>query len=325
MKPIISIIVPVYNVEKYLKTCLDSVIKQTVKDIEILVIDDGSTDTGGRICDSYSEVDPRIRVFHKENGGLSSARNFGLALAKGDFIGFVDSDDYIEEDMYETLLTLIKKYDADMAMCGLYDMFDGKPRKVFQKKEEIVAGKAEAIKMVMEAEIVSVTAVNKLYDRKLFDTVRYPEGKTAEDAFVILDLLEQCDKVAITTEQKYYYIHRGSSITTERFSKKNLDAIEAYEKNYQLIREKHPELLNEAKMRLCWSYFYVLDRLILDESGEHEDLKEDVTHYLKENMRFILENKRFTKSRKMAALLLLLGNTPYKKCVQLQNRRYRTV
>jgi len=323
MKPIISVIVPVYNVEQYLRKCLDSIIGQTVKDIEIIVVDDGSTDASGDICDSYLSKDSRIKVFHKDNGGLSSARNYGIEKSTGDYIGFVDSDDFIEPDMYETLLRILEKNNADMSMCGLYDVFDGKPRKVFNKTEEWAVDNIKAMEIVLEAKIVSVTAVNKLYKRELFNTIRYPLGKTAEDAFVIIELLDKCSVVAITNEQKYHYIHRSNSITTNKFSKKTLDVIEAYEKNYCIIEKKYTQLIDTAKMRLCWAYFYVLDRIIYDESHEYEEEKKNIILFLKKNIGFILNDKRFTSSRKIAALLLFVNNNLYKRCVQLQNRRYK--
>ena len=325
MKPSISVIVPVYNVEHYLRKCLDSIIEQTVRDIEIIVVDDGSTDSSGEICDTYLDRDSRVKVFHKENGGLSSARNFGIEKATGEYIGFVDSDDFIEPDMYEILLHLIKRYKADLSMCGLYDVFDGKPRAVFKTTEEWFVDKVKAMEIVLEAKIVSVTAVNKLYKKELFNTIRYPLGKTAEDAFVIIELLDECNTVAITNDQKYHYIHRSNSITTNKFSKKTLDVIEAYEKNYNLINKKYPQLKETAKMRLCWAYFYVLDRIVYDNTSSFEEEKKTIVKYLRANIGFILKDNRFAKSRKFAAVLLMISVNLYKKCVQLQNHRYKVV
>ena len=323
MEPKLSIIVPVYNVEKYLPKCLDSTLEQSIQELQILVIDDGSTDNSGAICDAYAQKDSRIQVFHKENGGLSSARNFGIEKATGEYIGFVDSDDYIDADMYATLMALMQKYDAEMSMCGLYDIFDGKPRKVFQGTEEFAVNSEEAIKIVLEAKIVSVTAVNKLYKRSLFDTIRYPVGKTAEDAFVILKLLDCCKTIAITTQQKYYYIHRSDSITTNAFSEKTLHAIEAYEENFKFVEEKYPALIETAKMRLCWANFYVLDRLVLARSDQYDQVKQSIRQFLRDNTGFILRNENFTCFRKLSAVALWISIKLYKACVLLQNQRYR--
>ena len=322
-KPLISVIIPVYNVEKYLNKCLESVIAQTETRLEIIIVDDGSTDRSGKICDDFISRDKRIRVFHKENEGVSCARNFGIDHASGRYLGFVDSDDYIAPDMYETLLEILERYSAQMSMCGLYDIFDGKPRTVFEHIETYAVDREDAIRMVMEAEVVSVTPVNKLYSRELFNEIRFPIGKTAEDAFVMLELLGNCDKVAITNAQKYFYIHRGESITTSAFSLKNLDAIEAYEKNYDIIKKNYPSLLDVAQMRLCWAYFYVLDRVVFDNTGDYEQIRKKTVDYLNAHLAFILKDKRFKITRKFSALMLRINWRLYKECVILQKKRYR--
>ncbi len=322
MEPIISVIVPVYNVERYVKKCLDSVLAQTIENIEIIVVDDGSTDTSGVICDEYAKRDNRIHVYHKTNGGLSSARNYGIERATGSYFGFVDSDDYIDPDMYEVLLNNLLKYDADMSLCGLYDVFNGKPRKVNTDNRTFEATVEETIKIVLEAKITSVTAVNKLYKRELFTFVRYSEGKTSEDAFIILDLLMKCKKTVITTAQKYYYIHRPGSITTARFNPSILDVLEAYNKNYKIIEDYYPNLIDVAKMRLCWAHFYVLDRLVLDTTKQYKELQDCVISFIKNNYSYIISCPYFTVSRKLSVTFLMLSSSLYRQCVKLQNRRY---
>ena len=305
--------------------CLESIIAQTYKTIEIIVVDDGSTDNSGEICDYYQSTDNRIKVFHKQNEGLSSARNFGIDQANGDYIGFIDSDDYIENDMYELLLDLAEEYDASISMCGLFDVYNNKPRKVFSEEECFVVNNEEAIRIVLEAKKVSVTAVNKLYKKSLFDNVRYPVGKTAEDAFVIVELLDKCDKVVITNKQKYYYIHRENSITTKAFSPKTMNTIEAYQKNYHIISEKYPRIIDIAKMRLCWAHFYVCDRIVFDNSPENKNLKREIINFIKHNIKYILHSEYFTTFRKLSAISLFLGTGLYRMCVTLQNKRYKIV
>ncbi len=323
MKPLISVVVPVYNVASYLEKCLDSILAQTFQDMEVIVVDDGATDGSGAICDRYARQDPRVRVIHQANGGLSAARNCGIEHASGTYIGFVDSDDYIAPDMYETLLGLLTSQRADIAMCALYDMYDGQPVKVNTTEQVMTVGREEAMKIVLEAEIVSVTAVNKLYRRSLFDTVRYPVGKTAEDAFVIIELLDLCDTVVITSAQKYYYIHRGNSITSRSFNPHTLDTIEAYRKNAALIERKYPQLRDTAEMRLCWAYFYVLDRLVYDTSPEYVQTRQEVVAFLRRRFAFIMKDRRFTPARKLSELMLMVSVRAYRACVDLQNRRYR--
>ncbi|BDP63405.1 hypothetical protein EfmJHP80_09010 [Enterococcus faecium] len=176
---------PVYNVEKYLKKCVDSILGQTFTDFELLLIDDGSTDNSGSICDELAKTDNRIKVIHKENGGLSDARNIGIEVAKGDFIGFIDSDDYIDEDMYAFLYNNILKYDAELSMCGIYDVHKNKEIKKLTPFSQLVT-KSEAIELVLDGKLVVANAVSKLYKKELFENVRYPKGKIAEDAAVFL-------------------------------------------------------------------------------------------------------------------------------------------
>ena len=237
----ISIIVPVYKVEKYLKKCVDSILAQTFSDFELILVDDGSPDNSGRICDDYAKKDARVRVVHKQNGGLSSARNAGIEVAKGKYLGFVDSDDYIAEDMYELLYKAIIKEEADLSICGIYDVYEGKDPIIKPTIKKTVTAE-EALLLILQGNIISVHAVNKLYKRELFSTIRYPEGKYHEDSFIIVDLLNQCHKVAIDSEQKYYYYHRLGSINTESFSEKQFEFIEAWENNEIKLKDRSQEI-----------------------------------------------------------------------------------
>ena len=169
--PEISIIVPVYKVEKYLDTCVRSILEQTFADFELILVDDGSPDRCGALCDAYAAEDERIIVIHKENGGLSSARNAGIEAARGNYIGFVDSDDSIAPDMYHFLYENMKKEQADLSMCGLFDVYAGREPKRLPEYYRVM-GPEEAVEMVLKAETASVSAVNKLYKKEIFDGIR---------------------------------------------------------------------------------------------------------------------------------------------------------
>lgn len=316
MKPLVSVIVPVFNVEAYLNKCLDSIQNQTLDAIEIIVIDDGSTDESKKIAEDIAKEDERIKVYSKSNGGLSSARNFGIEKATADYLVFVDSDDYIDPDMIELLYTNLLQENADISMCTIYDIYPGIPAKQNSDIRRMVVSNEEAIKIVFEAKITSVYAVAKLYKKSLFDTVKYPVGKIAEDAFVIVDILDQCKKVVIQTVKKYYYIHRQNSITTSSFRKNNCDVIDAYQRNYDLIMAKYPRLQEVAKMRICWANFYVLDKLAVAETGD-KVIEDRVVKYLRGNWLFILKNKCFNRSRKIALCTLLVSRWGYKQLARL--------
>ena len=308
----ISVIVPVYNVEAYLEKCVESILKQTYTNLEILLVNDGSTDNSGELCDQLAQRDQRIRVIHKENGGLSDARNRGIEEASSDLIGFIDSDDYIDEDMYETLYRQMFESNADLSMCGHYDVYHQIPEKQVATIQTWELTPQEAIKMVMEAKILSVTAVNKLYRKELFEELRFEIGKIAEDAFIMIALIHQCRKVVATNEKKYYYVHRENSITTQKFSLKFLNVIEAYEQNAKIIKENYPELADTATMRLNWAYFYVLDRLLVDEQFHDKKLENPLIKFLKSNTKYILSTTLFTNARKVAFIFLLVNKKVYK-------------
>ena len=321
MQEKISIIVPVYNVENYLERCVESILKQTYTNFELLLINDGSTDQSGDLCDQLALRDQRIRVIHKENGGLSAARNTGIDHASSDLIGFIDSDDYIDEDMYETLYRQLRESNADLSMCVPYDVFHQIPEKQVSEIKTWNLSSEEAIKMAMEAKVLSVTAVNKLYTKELFNHLKFEVGKIAEDAFIMIRLLDQCQKVVATNEKKYYYVHRENSITTQKFSLKFLNVIEAYEQNANIIREHYPAIADVATMRLNWAYFYVLDRLLIDSDFKDKLLEDKLINYLKQNRVNILRDARFTNARKISFLALLFSRKLYTQILLRQHSR----
>ena len=312
----ISVIVPVYNVEQYLERCIDSIINQTYTNLEIILVNDGSTDNSGKLCDELAKKDERIRVIHKENGGLSDARNRGIDEAESDLVGFIDSDDYIDSDMYEVLLKNLNNTDADLSMCALYDVYNNTPEAQVTNKETWELSSEQAIKMVMEAKILSVTAVNKLYRKSLFSDLKFEVGKIAEDAFIMIKLLDKCEKIVATNEKKYYYVHRENSITTQKFSTKFLNVIEAYEQNSNIILEKYPKLKDVAQTRMNWAYFYVLDRLLLDDNYNDKELENKLISYLKNHRKDILNDPLFTKGRKIGFIALLLSRNLYRKLIE---------
>ena len=312
----ISVIVPVYNVEQYLERCVDSIISQTYTNLEIILVNDGSTDNSGKLCDELAKKDERIRVIHKENGGLSDARNRGIDEAESDLVGFIDSDDYIDSDMYEVLLKNLNNTNADLSMCALYDVYNNTPEAQVTNKETWKLSSEQAIKMVMEAKILSVTAVNKLYRKSLFTDLKFEVGKIAEDAFIMIKLLDKCEKIVATNEKKYYYVHRENSITTQKFSTKFLNVIEAYEQNSNIISEKYPKLKDVAQTRMNWAYFYVLDRLLLDDNYNDKELENKLISYLKNYRKDILNDPLFTKGRKIGFIALLLSRNLYRKLIE---------
>ena len=211
-KPDISVIVPVYNVEPYLRRCIESLIEQTLQKIEILLVDDGSTDRSGQICEEYAGIDQRIRVIHQENGGLSAARNAGINRAKADYLMFVDSDDWVEQDFCKIPLEAAKKYQADLVMFQYKRCFGGRERKGrFDDTREGIVSEADAIRLVLTG--VGMMAWNKLYHRRLFEGVRYPAGQLFEDVATTPLLVHAARRIVCLPDVLYIKVFRRGSIT----------------------------------------------------------------------------------------------------------------
>lgn len=235
-KKLVSVIIPVYKVEKYLKKCVDSVIGQTYQNLEIILVDDGSPDRCGEICDEYQRIDSRIRVIHKENGGLSDARNAGIDAAHGDYLMFVDSDDYIAAAMVEKLLTALETEQAGMSLCNfLYVAEDGAPMEECNQgmpvKTEVLSGVEAIHRLSLERGECYTIACCKLYQAALFREIRFPRGKRNEDEFVSHILFHKCDRVACLGEALYYYVQRADSIMGQRRASRSisdLDVVEAF-------------------------------------------------------------------------------------------------
>lgn len=255
MSELISIVIPVYNVEKYLERCVKSVINQTYKNIEIILVDDGSKDKSGALCDEFAKLDDRIIVIHKENGGLSDARNYGLNIAKGELIGFVDSDDYITEDMFESLYKTIVKNNADISIVSFYEMYNGKLIGMRNSGKLEVFSKIEAMKELLIDTKIQSYAWNKLFRKKLFDDLKFPTGKNFEDIATTLLLFEKCEKIALLEEPKYYYLRRDDSIIGVKNSKTYTDYLEVIFDKYLYLKDKYPEI------ELYNAYNYIINMI----------------------------------------------------------------
>jgi glycosyltransferase involved in cell wall biosynthesis len=254
--PVVSVIVPVYSVERYLQQCIDSICKQTYENLEVILVNDGSPDNCGEICDRNAVLDSRIVVIHKENGGLSSARNVGLDIAKGEYIAFVDADDTIHPCFIEKLLEMCLRYNCDIAQCDYLavsedslslplnpwqeiSFYDGR-----QALHELCRGGVNAIKYTV--------AWNKIYKRKLFRYIRYPVGRIHEDEFTTYQVFWKAKKIAITRQYLYYYLQRNTSIMGSGFSIKRLDILDAFRERLAFLQKK----------KLKENYFQTLQGLV---------------------------------------------------------------
>ena len=312
MKDLVSIIIPVYNVEKYLDKCIQSVLQQTYDNLEIILVDDGSTDLSGEMCDKYSKMDSRIIVIHKKNGGLSSARNTALDIMKGNFVFFLDSDDYVDKYLIEYLLEDIYKYNADIAECNFYDVYGEKLIYIDYLKKVKAYDIAKAIEIDLSSKGGSVAACGKLSKREIFADLRFREGKIGEDSFAIVDTLSRASCVVIDNRPLYYYFHRKNSISSKAFSNRTFDAIEAATYNYKKIQSQYPEAMNAAIFRYDWSRFFVVDRILLSPDWKNNKQLIIPLNHIKKNLFRILKNPYFTRNRKVGAMILMLSPMIYR-------------
>lgn len=256
-KELISIIVPIYNVEEFLPKCIETLVNQIYKNIEILLIDDGSTDKSGELSDKYANEYENVTVYHKANGGLSDARNYGIDRAKGKYICFVDSDDYVDKKYCEILYNNLVNTESDISICG-FERTGSQEEKNIDYSQEKITTYADSLEMqrnilILENEFNTVTTVawNKLYKKEIWQDIRYPKGKINEDEFVIQYLLEKCNKIVYTNLNLYYYYQRDNSIIKSNYNKRKLDGVDAFKERFEFYKntEKYNSLASTMYVR----------------------------------------------------------------------------
>ena len=318
MKPLISIIVPVYNVETYLAKCVDSILAQTYTNLEIILVNDGSSDGCGRICDEYAKQDKRIKVIHKQNGGLSDARNVAIDVATGEFITFIDSDDYVTDDYIMTLYSLIEKYECKVSI-ALYNTFveGSKPKVVNRVYREDCQTNIKAIEEMFYQEKYDTASWAKLYHSSLFATgIRYPKGIVYEDLATTYLLIFQSDKVAFCNRRIYNYLLRRDSIEGSSFSSKKMDsALKVCE-----LMESHLDILGKVmqayQCRMMSFFFHLL--LKMPDGYEHRNM---LYKRIKAIRWSVLCNSRARKKARVASLLSYLGLGSVKGVFHLIDKR----
>lgn len=268
----ISVIVPVYNVAAYLNRCVESIIHQTYTDLEIILVDDGSPDKSGEMCDEWAKKDSRIKVVHKENGGLSDARNAGIEAATGDYIGFVDSDDWIEPDMFQDLLDAIQRENVELAVTGIKRTYgNGFDRPQFIADAPFVISGDKIIQAYLLQGTFSTAAWDKLYLKSLFDARRFPVGKQYEDAPVIFDMLCAIDKLVVVGKPQYNYFQRADSITGLKFSERKMDHYDFSKSIWERTYREYPQYKDAADV--FWGCKLVEILYSLYESSNRKDFE----------------------------------------------------
>ena len=266
MEALISVIVPIYNVEKYLERCVNSILNQTYKNIEIILVDDGSPDKCPQICDEYKNMDSRVKVIHKENGGLSDARNYGLSIATGKYVSFVDSDDYIHEETYEKMIKALELQNADIVSCGINHVYDNKIESI--NIEQKIYDDESAIENLIIGKNLNQTVWNKIYKKNVIDNILFEKGKINEDDFWTYKVFSNSKKIITLNDCLYYYVHRESSIMGQGYSIKNLDGLEARYKQYKFMKDNYPNLVFISKKAAFFYGLFLYQKFLVNKSIE---------------------------------------------------------
>ena len=275
----ISVIVPVFKVEQYLDRCIESIVNQNYDNLEVILVDDGSPDRCPQICDKWALKDTRILVIHKNNGGLSDARNAGLDISTGDYISFIDGDDWILPGMYRAMTDAIENEKADICACSILSCYPNKEIK-WGGKSYRAGDSREMLDLLYSDSGFPVCAMNKLYKKELWNNFRFPVGKICEDAFTTYLLIHKADRIVQIAEAYYCYRIRPNSIMTSAFSHKSMDEEEAWKKNYEFIKVNYPDLFRKAYSFYLQSVNVLIHRINTDQRNTFKN----EYHYLKKIM-----------------------------------------
>ena len=313
--PLLSVIVPVYNVEAYLCRCVDSILNQTYQNLEVILVDDGAKDSSGTICDTYAEKDSRVQVIHKENGGLSSARNAGLDICRGEYIAFVDSDDWIELDAYENMLKTAQELDVKLVCGGRYDV----KAETGEKKVGLCPLRTERISSEELVGRIFIwnqcdsSACDKLFHRSMLEHWRFPVGKIVEDVPVMYRIILGTDWVAMYGHPIYNYFHRHGSITTAAVSDKTFHFLEHTEAIYPYIRENHPAIADQARYLRIRALAYSALSVVVsgaDARKQYGHIYRKCCAELRSHISYIFGSPFMSRKERLTNLLLAFGLYP---------------
>ncbi|MBR1795985.1 glycosyltransferase [Candidatus Saccharibacteria bacterium] len=304
--PLISIILPIYNVESYLSRCLDSVITQDYQNLEIILVNDGSTDNSLQICQEYQAKDPRIKLINQSNAGLSAARNKGISVAKGEFISFIDSDDYVESNYISHLYHLIEKDGSDFSAVK-HNIIRGQHIEPACSHKIYLLSPHETLEMMLYDEDFNVSAWGKLYRKTLFKDIRFPEGMLFEDSATTYKLILAAKSISFDSIPLYNYIIRDNSITTRDFTLKNFDLITATQQMGLDILKVYPDLQKAVSRRVMYAHLSVLANLACSNQSSNHEYVSRLLDYIKTHRREILKDHRIPKRDRYALFLLKFG------------------
>lgn len=304
---LISVIIPVYKVENYLDRCVQSIIRQTYSNLEIILVDDGSPDNCPAMCESYAAQDSRIRVLHKKNGGLSDARNAGLEIASGEYITFVDSDDWISENCIEVLYEICRQQNTDIS---IIDIVESNGTKESEKSysqglayKEIYTPE-EALRVIFTQREFNTCAVAKLYKRELIQQFRFKEGILYEDLEAMYRIFDRAEKIGFSDKARYYYFQRNDSIVHAVFDQRHFVLLDISKKIVAFVDDKYPNLHDAAICRYVFSDFLILSRIRKDKNYIEE--QREICDNLMSMKADIYGNKEINAKQKLKVVIVSL-------------------
>lgn len=319
-KGLISVIVPVYRVEKYLDRCIESIVDQTYTNLDIILVDDGSPDKCPVICDQWALKDSRIKVIHKKNGGLSDARNAGMKVAKGEFIGFVDSDDWIAPEMYQKLLDSIINVGSDISACSVEMVWeDSAPKKMLTKQINKTLNKVDAQRELLHESDLLQPVWYKLYKRELIKDILFEVGKQHEDVFWSYQAIGKAERVSIIDYIGYYYLQRSESIMGQKYSLKRLNVMDAICQRQEYFASAFPELLGEGVISIWGTCLYHGQQILIN-LGDSKQINELFIEFRKIMKRYPMKRKYFRNIKFTHKIWFILEGISLKATCVLRNQ-----
>lgn len=319
--PLVSLIVPVYNAESFLDDCMRSILKQTYNNLEIILIDDGSTDASPKMCDAYAAEDTRVLVIHKEHGGLSAVRNHGINEAAGEFIVFIDSDDTVDEDYISYLYGLITKYNTSMSICQHRVISNDRVIHEYGSDGDECLTSKTCLTRMLYHDVIDTSAWSKMYRRELFDGVSYPEGRRYEDIATTYKLMVKCDNIAVGYESKYSYAVHVNSIVNAPFEKYKLDMLDMTDDMGTNVLKIYPDLDKAVMRRRVYSRFSTLNQML--HTDEYPEVREEIISFIKTNGKEVVKGPLTPRRDKIAYTLLKISFPLYRFVWDKAARRNR--
>ena len=321
----VSVVIPIYNAEKYIEKTLGSVINQTYKNLEIILVNDGSTDNSLNICQKIKDVDNRIQIINQSNKGVSEARNAGKMIATGEYIIFIDSDDILLDNMIETLVKNIEEHNADISICGYKEVFEnGEVKKNRILGQELIMNREKALKVLFSGKSFGISLWDKLIRKNIIDSIEFEKGRTInEDKYFLFKAIENSNKIYLKNEGLYLYMQRSQTLSKQKFGKRNLDILYFSKKMEDEIKKEYPDLIDSAIENRIMDNIYVYRNIIRSYSYK-DDIYirniRDIENYLKNNYNHRKTDQKYNKKE---LWLICKHNSIYKILLKLFDKTIR--